>query len=74
MDADLFFVIGFFVALLAFPALVSAFSEGRSPRSAAILVMIGGGLIALAASRHPGGYSIADLPDAMSSVWNRYVR
>lgn len=72
-DPDLLFVIGLVMGLLAFPALLSAFSESRAPRSAAILIMISAGLIAIATMRKPGGYSVADAPDVFFSVIGRLV-
>jgi hypothetical protein len=73
MQADLFLVIGIAVGVLALPAMLSAFSESRSPRSGAILVMISAGLIALAAIKNPQGYSIDDVPDVVSRVVHRFI-
>jgi hypothetical protein len=73
MDADLLFVIGLVIGAFAFPSIVSAFSEGRSPRTAAILVMIGGGMVAIAVYDRPGAYTIATIPDAFVRVVGRYV-
>lgn len=73
MDADLFLMIGSIISLLAFPALVGAFSESRPPRAAAILIMIGGGLIVLAVTQHPGGYAFQDVPDVFTRVIARFL-
>ncbi|WP_417249709.1 hypothetical protein [Celeribacter sp.] len=72
MDTDLFLVLGVGIAVLALPAIIGAFSESRPPRAAAIMVMIGGGLIVLAVSQHPGGYSLREVPDALTRVIGRY--
>lgn len=72
MDTDLFLVLGVGIAVLALPALIGAFSESRPPRAAAILVMIGGGLVVLAVTQHPGGYAINDVPHALTRVIGRY--
>ncbi|MFT6423876.1 MAG: hypothetical protein ACJAYH_001335 [Celeribacter sp.] len=72
MDTDLFLVIGAAVLVLALPALIGAFSEGRPPRAAAILVLIGGGLTVLAVTQNPGGYSIDEVPQALIRVIGRY--
>lgn len=73
MNADLYLVIGLVVVAFTIPAIIGAFSEGRAPRAAAIMVMIGGGLIALAVYQTPGGYQIADLPDVFVRVVGRYL-
>lgn len=72
MDTDLFLVIGVAVAILALPALIAAYSDSRPPRAAAILVMIGGGLIVFAVAKSSGGYAITDLPHALTRVIGRY--
>ena len=74
MDWDLALVIGVILVAFSIPAVVGAFSEGRAPRSAAILIMIGGGLIALAAYSTPDGYTVAGLPDVFVEVVGRYLR
>lgn len=74
MMNDLFLVLGLVVATLAIPSVISAFSESRTPRAAAILVMIGGGLIALAVTQQPGGYSFGDIPDVFTRVIAHYLR
>lgn len=73
MDTDLFFVIGIIVAGFAIPAIIGAFSEGRPPRAAAIMVMIGGGLIALAIYQRPNTYTVAGIPDAFVRVVGKYI-
>lgn len=72
MDTDLFLVIGTAILVLAVPAIVGAFSESRPPRAAAVLVMIGGGLLVLAVTQHPGGYALQDIPHALTRVIGRY--
>lgn len=73
MTPDLFLVIGIILIAFTVPAILGAFSEGRAPRSAAILVMIGGGLIALAIYQKPDGYTLAELPDVFVRVVARYI-
>jgi hypothetical protein len=73
MDPDLYFVIGIIIAAFAIPAILSAFSEGRAPRAAAILIMIGGGLVALAVYSNPGGYSVTEIPDVFVRVVGGYI-
>lgn len=71
MDADLALVIGVTLAVLAIPAIVSALSDARAPRAAAIAVMLGGGLIVFAVTSHPGGYQMAEIPDVFYRVVGR---
>ncbi len=73
MDPDLLFVIGILCAGFSIPAVIGAFSEGRAPRAAAIMIMIGGGLVAIAALERPGNYSIEGIPDVFTSVVGRYI-
>jgi hypothetical protein len=68
MNTDLYLVIGLTLGALAIPSLLAAFSEGRAPRIGAILVLISGVLLVLAISGKPGGYEIADIPQAFYRV------
>lgn len=72
-DPDLIFVIGLIIGFLAFPALLSAFSASRPPRSAAIMIMISAGLIVVAVLQKPSGYTIDGAPDVFRKVVNRYL-
>jgi hypothetical protein len=73
VDTDLFFVIGLVVLVLSFPVLVGAYSEGRPPRTAAMMIMIGGGLVALAVWQRPGTYTLEGIPEAFMRVVGRYI-
>lgn len=73
MDWDLALVIGIILVAFSIPAVIGAFSEGRAPRTAAILIMVGGGLIALAAYSTPGGYTVSGIPDVFVEVVGRYI-
>ncbi|SMY06788.1 hypothetical protein [Flavimaricola marinus] len=73
MNADLFLVVGIVVVAFTIPAIVGAFSEGRAPRAAAIMVMIGGGLIALAVYQTPGGYQVSEIPSVFARVIGYYI-
>ncbi|MFT6451492.1 MAG: hypothetical protein ACJA06_000976 [Halocynthiibacter sp.] len=74
MTNDVLLIIGIGIGLLAIPAIIGAFSEGRSPRAAAIMVMIGGGLIVLAVSQQPGGYTLNEVPDVFVRVVGHALR
>ncbi len=73
MDYDLLLVIGLVVAVFSVPAVVSALSENRTPRVAAIALIAGGALVAYAASEKPGGYSIDKVPNVVVNVIAKYV-
>ncbi|WP_420860172.1 hypothetical protein [Marivivens marinus] len=73
MDTDLFFVIGLIIAGFSIPPIIGALSEGRAPRTAAIAILIGGGLVALAVNERPGAYSVSEIPDAFVRVVGRYI-
>ncbi|GKY86946.1 hypothetical protein [Sinisalibacter aestuarii] len=74
MQNDLFLVVGVIILVFTVPAIVSAFSEGRPPRIAAIMLLISGGLIAIALTQKPGGYSFEDIPQAFVRVIGHYLR
>jgi hypothetical protein len=73
MNADLYLVVGLVVVAFSIPSIVGAFSESRAPRAAAIMVMIGGGLIALAVYQTPGGYQVAEIPGVFARVVSRFM-
>jgi len=73
MDSDLIFVIGLVLAGFSLPPIIGALFDGRAPRAAAIVVMVGGGLIALAVNQKPGGYAINEIPDVFVRVVGKYI-
>ena len=73
MDYDIFLVIGVVVGVLAIPSFISALSDKRAPSTLAIMVLISGGLIAIAVSQKPGGYSIDSVPDVFVRVVGKYI-
>lgn len=74
MDADLALVLGVVLLVFAIPAIMSAYSDSRTPRVPAIIVLIAGGLILFAVVSHPGGYSLSQVPDAFANVIGKYIR
>lgn len=74
MDYDLVLVVGIILVVLAFPSLLNAFSSGRPPRTAAVLVTIGGAMIALATTQSPSGYAIDAIPQVFVSVVANIIR
>jgi len=73
MDTDLALILGLLVAGFSLPSLASSISEGRAPRTAMILILIGGVLILYALVSKPGGYAISQLPDVFFGVVARFM-
>lgn len=74
LDTDLILVIGIVVLALSIPSLLSAFAEARAPRAGAVLLLIGGVLVAVALTRHGPGYTFAELPGVFVHVVERYTK
>lgn len=68
MDPDIAIVLGVVCLALAFPSLLSAFSESRPPRASMVLIVAGGALLYWAVTSRPGGYAIDDIPGAFVRV------
>lgn len=73
MDFDLIFVIGVAVVAFAIPAAVSAYTDRRWPKMAALMLLIGGGAIAYANQENPDTYSLGTLDDVIVEVLGRYL-
>lgn len=73
-QTDYMLVIGLVIGLFAIPAAVSALSDSRPPRVAAISVLVAGGLIVFALVSKPGGYAVNDIPQAVTRVVAAIVR
>ena len=73
MDPDLMFVIGLVILVFSVPPIMGALSDGRAPRAASLMVLIGGGLLVTAIGQKPGGYALAEIPDVFISVVGRYL-
>ena len=74
MTNDLYLVIGVVVLALSIPSILGAFIDPRAPRTPAIMLLIGGGLVVLAVTQQPGGYEIQDVPDAFVRVIGSFLR
>ena len=68
MDPDILFVLGCVIAVLAIPAIVSAFADGRTPRAPALIILIGAGMIGYAMIERPGNYTMSTFPDVFARV------
>ena len=74
MDSDLMLVGGMFLALLALPSLISAFSVDRSLKGAVAFGAMGSVLVLLAFATKPEGYRPEQIPDVVMSVIGRLTR
>jgi hypothetical protein len=72
MDPDLFMVIGICLGVLAVPSMVSSFSEGRAPRVAFVVGLIGVVLVIMALNAK-GGYTASEVMQAFYTVIGRYI-
>ncbi len=73
MTHDLYLVFGVTILVLAIPSILNAILDGHAPRFAAIVVLIGGGLVFIAVNGKPGGYSLEQIPDVFVSVVGRFI-
>lgn len=73
MDPDTTLVVGMVLAVLSIPAIVSALSEAKAPRIAAIVLIIAGGLMVYAINSKDGGYRIEDVPRVVFTVIARVL-
>ncbi|MCP5075402.1 MAG: hypothetical protein GY947_19185 [Rhodobacteraceae bacterium] len=73
MTNDIYLVVGIVVLVLTVPSMVSAFVNSRVPRFAAIMLLIGGGLVVLAVTQQPGGYSFTDVPQVFARVIGQLI-
>lgn len=71
---DIYLVVGIILGALSVPSMLSAFIDGRAPRSSAIVILIAGGLIWLAVDQKPGGYTLNDVPDVFVRVFAQLTR
>ncbi len=71
---DLSLVVGLVLVVFAVPSIMGAMSNRRTPRAAAIAIVVGGGLILYAVGQTPGGYDLADIPNAFVRVVNHFLR
>ena len=53
MDTDLMLVLGISLGVLSIPSMVSAFTDGRAPRFAAVMLLIAGTLLVMALVSRP---------------------
>lgn len=74
MNPDIALVIGLIVAGFSIPSILSAISDGRSPRASALTILIAGGLILYALQTQPNGYTLAEVPDVFVRVFAIFLK
>ncbi|MEY8840645.1 hypothetical protein AB9K41_16615 [Cribrihabitans sp. XS_ASV171] len=73
MDSHFLLILGLVIGLLSIPAIISAYSDGRRPIAAILVLLISAGLVTLAARMRPGGYRLAEIPDVFYTVVARFL-
>ena len=73
MDLDLIFILGCIVTAFSIPAIVSAFSDNRTPRYPALIILIGVVMVGYAINERPGAFTFETLPDVFMRVIGRYL-
>ncbi len=68
MTGDQMFVMGAVLLILAIPAILSAFADGRPPRVALIALLVGGALIIFGMQKMPGGLALNEIPHVFLRV------
>lgn len=66
MNADIMITLGLLFTVLALPAILSAFTHGRSVRLSMLLLLAGAVLIAVGMNQMPQGFQMADIPDIVT--------
>ncbi len=74
MTPDLILVIGIVLGIFSIPAIVSAFSDRRPPRVAALVLVAAGCLVIWALQKKPSGYSLNDVPATFVRVVGQVIR
>lgn len=68
MNPDLMFVLGCVITAFSIPAIISAFSDSRTPRYPALIILIGVVMVGYAISERPGAYTFETVPDVFMRV------
>lgn len=74
MDTDIALVIGLVLVGFSIPAMMSAITDGRGPRASALIILIAFVLVLYAVTQKPGGYSMAEIPEAFVHVVSLIIR
>ncbi|EPX79597.1 hypothetical protein [Salipiger mucosus] len=74
MTPDQFLVLGLCLAVIAVPAIISAWSDRRAPRVGSVVLLAGLALVLHAIVNKPGGYELAALPGVLFGVIGDLIR
>ncbi|WP_324751919.1 hypothetical protein [Roseovarius sp. Pro17] len=74
MTSDQILVLGVVLGIFSIPAIVSALSERRPPRVAALVLITAGCLVIWAVQKKPSGYSLTDVPKAFVRVVGQFTQ
>lgn len=74
MTTDQMFVVGALLLILSIPAIMSAFADGRPPRAAAIVLLVGGVMVVMALNKMPGGLTLTEVPEIFIRVIAQVIR
>jgi hypothetical protein len=73
MDPDVLLIAGLVLACLTVPSFFAAYADRRSPRGALAFLALAAALVLWAFVSRPGGYSPADIPQALLRVLARIL-
>lgn len=73
MDPDLALTLGLVIGGFSIPSIMSAMTDGRAPRASALTILIAAALVIYALVAKPGGYTLAQIPDAFFGVLGRFM-
>ncbi len=74
MNTDLMLVIGLVLVVFSVPSIISALSDGRAPRVAAVVLIAAGSLVLYAIQQHPGDFRLEEIPNAFIRVVASIIR
>ncbi|SPF77681.1 hypothetical protein [Pseudoprimorskyibacter insulae] len=74
MNSDTAILLGLFLLILAIPAIISAMSERRAPRVAALVLIGGGALVVYAFRSKEGGYTAEELPMVLYTMIGKLMQ
>ena len=74
MGSDQALTLGIILAILSVPACLSALSDDRWPRGAAVMALVAGLSVAYAMVSTPEAYHMADVPEIVIAVLASLVK
>lgn len=71
MDTDLFVVVGFLLAAFAIPSALASYAEGKFPKIALVVLVLGTVIALIGAMFSPDGYSFGRIPHSFIEILAR---